>query len=173
MSVKDRILGFDPATGQQLWACDGIRDYVCPSVVSRDGIVYVIGGRQSRAIAVRAGGRGDVTQTHKLWEAKAGANVSSPVIFEDHMYWVSDRNQIAYCVRLSDGEILYAKRFPSQPYASAMLADGNLYIVTRYDGTYVLKANPQFEQLAHNQLDDSSTFNASPVAADGKLALSS
>lgn len=173
VSVKGTILAFDPETGQQLWSCDGIPDYVCPSVVSQDGIVYVIGGRTSRAIAVRAGGRGDVTETHRLWEAKAGANVVSPAIFQGHLYWVSDRNRIAYCVRLSDGEVVYAERFRGQPYASSLVGDGKLYIVTRNGGTYVLAAKPEFEQLAHNELDDRSTFNASPIVADGKLFLRS
>ncbi len=173
VSVKDKILAFDPATGAPLWNCDGIPDYVCPSIVSQDGVVYVIGGRTSRAIAVRAGGRGDVTDTHRLWEAKAGANVVSPVIHDGHLYWVSDRNTIAYCVRLADGEVIYAERFRGQPYASALAGDGKLYVVTRNGGTYVLAAKPQFEQLAHNRLDDRSTFNASPIVADGKLYLRS
>ena len=173
VSVKDKILAFEPATGAPLWNCDGIPDYVCPSIVSQDGVVYVIGGRTSRAIAVRAGGRGDVTDTHRLWEAKAGANVVSPVIHDGHLYWVSDRNTIAYCVRLADGEVIYAERFRGQPYASALAGDGKLYVVTRNGGTYVLAAKPQFEQLAHNRLDDRSTFNASPIVADGKLYLRS
>ncbi|MCS7470667.1 PQQ-binding-like beta-propeller repeat protein [Stieleria sp. ICT_E10.1] len=173
VSVKDKILAFDPATGAPLWNCDGIQDYVCPSIVSQDGVVYVIGGRTSRAIAVRAGGRGDVTDTHRLWEAKAGANVVSPVIHDGHLYWVSDRNTIAYCVRLADGEVIYAERFRGQPYASALVGDGKLYVVTRNGGTYVLAAKPEFEQLAHNRLDDRSTFNASPIVADGKLYLRS
>jgi len=169
VSVKDYILGFDPATGEQLWSCDGIQDYVCPSVVSHDGVAYAIGGRSSRAIAVRAGGRGDVTETHKLWEARAGANVASPVVHDGHLYWISDRNQVAYCVRLSDGEVVYSERIRSQPYASAVVGDDKVYVVTRSGGTYVLAAKPEFEQLAYNELDDSSTFNASPVIADGKL----
>lgn len=173
VSVKDYILGFDPATGSELWRCDGIPDYVCPSVVSKDGIVYAIGGRQSRAIAVRAGGRGDVTDSHKLWEAKAGANVSSPIIHDGHLYWVSDRNKVAYCLRLSDGEVLYSERFPGQPYASAAAGDGKVYIVTRYDGTYVLAATPEMTRLAHNQLEDNSTFNASPVISNGQILLRS
>ena len=173
VSVRNQILGFDPATGKQLWRCDGIEDYVCPSVISHQGIAYVIGGRQSRAIAVRAGGRGDVTGTHRLWEAKAGANVASPVIHKGHMYWVSDRNKTAYCVRLSDGAVVYQKRFPGQPYASAMAGDGKIYIVTRYDGTFVLEATPEFKQLAHNELDDEGVFNASPIVSDGKLFLRS
>ena len=173
VSVKNRILAFDPATGQELWSCDGIQDYVCPSIVSLEGVVYVIGGRQSKAIAIRAGGRGDVTDSHRLWDAKAGANVCSPVIHEGHLYWVSDRNSVAYCVRLADGEVIYAERFPDQPYASALVGDGKLYIVTRNGGTYVLAARPAFEKLAHNELDDRSTFNASPIVANGKLFLRS
>ena len=173
VSVKNQILAFDPATGEPIWNCEGIPDYVCPSVVSHKGVVYVIGGRSSKAIAIRAGGRGDVTQSHRLWETKAGANVTSPVVHDGHLYWVSDRNKIAYCVKLQDGEIVYAERFPEQPYASALVGDGKLYIVTRYGGTYVLAARPEFQELAHNQLDDRSTFNASPIVANGHLFLRS
>jgi outer membrane protein assembly factor BamB len=173
VSVKDKVLAFDPGTGRPLWNCEGIPDYVCPSIVSHDGVVYVIGGRQSKAIAIRAGGKGDVTDSHRLWEAKAGANVCSPVIHEGHLYWVSDKNTVAYCVRLADGEVMYAERFPSQPYASPLLGDGKLYIVTRNGGTYVLAAKPEYEQLAHNRFDDRSTFNASPIAANGRLLLRS
>ncbi len=173
VSVKGSILGFDPDTGEQLWNGDGIDDYVCPSVVSHAGVVYAIGGRQSKAIAVRAGGRGDVTDTHKLWEAKAGANVASPVIHDGHLYWVSDRNQVAYCVRMEDGAVMYEKRFGHQPYASAVVADGKLYIVTRYDGTFVLAAKPEFEELAHNTFDDDSTFNASPSVSNGQIFIRS
>ncbi|TWU28946.1 outer membrane protein assembly factor BamB family protein [Novipirellula artificiosorum] len=173
VSVKGAILAFDPDTGEPLWNCDGIPDYVCPSAISQEGIVYVIGGRTSRAIAIRAGGRGDVTETHRLWEAKAGANVVSPVIHDGHLYWVSDRNNIAYCVRMDDGEVVYAERFRGQPYASPLVGDGKLYIVTRSGGTYVLAAKPEFEQLAHNELEDRSTFNASPIVDGGKLFLRS
>ena len=173
VNVKDKILAFDPSTGTQLWSCNGIPDYVCPSVVSDKGIVYVIGGRTSQAIAVKAGGRGDVTATNVLWMAKAGSNVVSPVVHDGYLYWVSDRNTIAYCVRLQDGEVMYAERFPAQPYASAVIGDGKIYVVTRDAGTYVLAAKPKYELLAHNKLDDRSTFNASPIVANSKLFLRS
>ena len=173
VSVRNSILAYDPETGEQLWTCDGIEDYVCPSIVSHEGVIYVIGGRSSKAIAIRTGGRGDVTASHLLWEAKAGANVCSPVVHEGHLYWVSDRNKVAYCVRLKDGEVVYAERFRDQPYASPLVGDGKLYIVTRNSGTYVLAARPEFKQLAHNELDDRSTFNASPIVANGKLFLRS
>ena len=173
VSVKGQVLAYDPTTGEKLWNCEGVPDYVCPSIVSQAGVVYLIGGRSSLAIAIKAGGRGDVTDSHRLWKEKSGANVVSPVIYDGHLYWVSDRNKIAYCLRLKDGKQMYAERFPDQPYASALAGDGKIYVVTRSAGTYVLAAKPEFEQLAHNRLNDTSTFNASPIVANGNLYLRS
>jgi outer membrane protein assembly factor BamB len=173
VTVKKWILGFDPKTGDELWRCEAISDYICPSIVSHEGILYALGGRSSKAVAVRSGGRGDVSDTHKLWQADVGANVCSPVVYNGHLYWVSDRNRTAYCLSLDDGSIKYSESVGHQPYASALLADGKLYVVTRSKGTLVLAAKPQFEQLAHNILDDQSTFNASAIAYDGALFLRS
>lgn len=175
VSVKDRILAYDPESGRELWTCEGIHDYVCPSIISKDGVIYAIGGRQSQCIAIRAGGKGNVTESRVLWRINKGANVSSPVIHDKHLYWVSDRNKVAYCVRLEDGEVVYEERVPSgaQPYASTVVADGKLYVVTRNNGTLVMPARPKFEILAHNKLSDQATFNASPIVASGKLILRS
>jgi len=173
VSVKNFVLGFDPDTGKELWRCGGVKDYVCPSIVSADGIAYAIGGRSSQCIAVRTGGRGNVTGTHKLWEKKVGANVSSPVVHGNRLFWVSDRNRTAYCLDRASGDVLYAERFRGQPYASTLVADGKLYVVTRRGGTAVLAAKPEFEELARNRLSDRSQFNASPIVAGGNLILRS
>ncbi len=173
VSIAKFILGFDPQTGEQLWKCDGIPSYICPSIVSHKGVVYALGGRSSKTVAIRSGGRGDVSQTHKLWQADVGANVSSPVVHDGHLYWVSDRNKTAYCLSLADGSIKYSQSVGLQPYASTLLADGRLYVVTRFDGTLVLAAKPQFEQLTHNELADESVFNASPIVCNGNLILRS
>jgi len=173
VTVKKLILGFDPRTGEQIWRCDAIADYICPSIVSHEGVLFAMGARSSQAVAVRSGGSGDVTGTHKLWHAEVGANVCSPVVHEGHLYWVSDRNNTAYCLSLSDGSIKYAEGIASQPYASPLLADGKLYVVTRNGGTLVIAAKPKFELLAHNVLDDKSTFNASAMVCNGTLILRS
>jgi len=173
VTVKGWILGFDPKTGNELWRCEAVPDYICPSIVSHKGVLYALGGRSSKAIAVRSGGRGDVTDTHKLWQADVGANVCSPVVHDGHLYWVSDRNRTAYCLSLADGLVKYSERVGPQPYASALLADGRLYIVTRNGGTLVLAAKPQFEQLALNKLEDGSTFNASAIVCNATLILRS
>lgn len=173
VSVQNRILAFDPATGTALWNCEGIRDYVCPSVVSHAGVVYAMGGRKSQTVAVKAGGRGEVTATHRLWVADVGANVSSPVVHDGHLYWVSDRTGTAYCLKLADGAVVYAEKVQAQPYASTVLAGGKLYVANRRGGALVLDAKPQFAVLAHNRLDDQSTFDGSAAVAGDQLFIRS
>jgi len=177
VQVKSKILGFDPATGNPLWTCQGVEDYVCPSVVAEGDVVYVIGGRQARAIAVRAGGRGDVTETHKLWEVRKGSNVSSPVVHDGHLYWAHEGRGSVYCVDAKTGEGGYEERLNPRPgriYASPLAADGKLYYVSRDAGVFVLAARPEFELLAHNKIDtDASIFNGSPAVAGGRLLLRS
>ena len=168
---KDRVRGLNPATGEQLWTCEGIDDYVVPCVVGYEGIAYCLGGRQNRAIAIRCGGRGDVTATHKLWEVRIGANVTSPAYHDGKLYWASDRG-VACCLDAKTGETLLQERLPSRGrlYASIVAGDDKLYVTTRDTGVLVLRAEPQYTELATNTIsDDVSLWNASPAIADGRL----
>ena len=170
---EENVLGFDPATGEELWRVTGFGRYVCPSVVANDGIVYVV---RNEALAIRAGGRGDVTETHVLWRARGRSVVPSPVFHAGHIYWIPGARSMAYCLDATSGDTVYQERLSPQSggkiYASVLAADDKLYCVTQHDGIYVLAANPQFEQLAHNVFaDDNSRTNASPIAVDGKIFL--
>jgi outer membrane protein assembly factor BamB len=174
VSVQGKLLGFDPASGEPLWNCRGIEDYVCPSVVARDGVVYACGGRGRPSVAVKAGGRGNVTETHFVWQSQANSNVPSPVLSGDHLYLVSHRGEV-FCLDAETGDIAYQERLrdAGTVYASVALADDKLYIVTRNGGCYVVAAKPEFEELARNQFDDRSIFDGSPAFADGKIFLRS
>lgn len=177
LAVKGKVLAFTPDRGQALWSCEtGITWYIAPSLVAADGIVYCLGGRSGiAALAVRMGGSGDVTATHRLWTSTSGSNVSSPVIHNGHLYWMHEQRGVAFCAEATGGELVYERRLEGarQVYASALLAEGRLYYVARNGETFVLAAQPEFEQLAHNKLADRSTFNASPIVCNGKLILRS
>jgi outer membrane protein assembly factor BamB len=177
VAIKGKVLAFVPDTGHSLWSCDtDIRWYMTPSVVAADGLVYALGGRSGTAsLAVRTGGNGDVTSTHRLWTSDKGSNVSSPVIHDGYLYWIHEQRGIAFCAKAATGQIVYEQRLAGagQVYASALLANGRLYYLTRNGKTFVLAAKPKFEQLACNTLDDRSTFNGSPIVCDGALILRS
>jgi outer membrane protein assembly factor BamB len=176
VSVQDRLVGLDPDTGKELWRAEGVHRYVCPSVVAHDGVVYAIGGGHT-SLAVRAGGRGDVTKTHVLWRENRGSNVSSPVYHDGHLYWASDDGGVVNCQDAATGKFLYQKRLDPPAgliYPSPVLADGKIYYVSQKNGTYVVAAKPEFALLAHNVFDDdNSRTNASPAVSDGQILLRS
>jgi hypothetical protein len=164
-------LGLDPATGKRLWSCQG-KDG-CGTPVVHDGVVYTFHG-DGRA-AIRAGGRGDVTATHKVWETAGGVRISSPVYHDGHLYWSTD-GHICHCADARTGRSVYRERLGKggDCYASPVVADGRLYYVSRDHGTYVLAAKPAYELLAHNVIaDDRSIFNGSPAVSGRRLFLRS
>jgi outer membrane protein assembly factor BamB len=177
VSFHEKIVAFDPKSGQELWHCAGLEDYVCPSLVAHDGVVFVIGARQNTAMAVRAGGSGDVTDKHILWKIRRGSNVSSPVYHDGHLYWAHESRGDVYCVDVKSGKIVYEERLEPEPdriYASPLAGDGKIYYVSRTGGTYVIAASPTFKLLKHNVIaGDASVFDGSPAVLGGRLLLRS
>jgi outer membrane protein assembly factor BamB len=176
VAIQGKVLGLDPKTGASLWSCDtNIPWYMVPTTVVADGISYWIGGRSGGALAVRLGGKGDVTATHRLWMAEKNSNVPSPILHEGHLYFAGDHDGTVYCLEAATGKVVYAERLPRADiiYASPLFVDGKIYYVARNGKTFVVAAAPAFKLLSANELDDRSLFHAAPVTADGRLLLRS
>jgi hypothetical protein len=176
VAIAGKVLGFEPATGEQLWSCaTGIGWYMVPSLVNDKEVVYCIGGRSGGSLAVRAGGRGEVTGTHRLWTLNKGSNVSSPIFHEGHLYFLHENTGVACGVEAATGKLVFEERLANagQFYASPILAGGKLYAVDRRGRVFVLAAKPQFEPLARNEMGDRSSFDASPTVAGNRLLIRS
>lgn len=171
---KNRVLGLDPRSGKQLWFCAGIPDYIVPTPVVDGQNLYFSGGRQNRTLALRAGGRGDVSD-QVLWEVPRGANVTSPMFHEGHLYWSHDK-AFAQAMNCSDGEVVYQERFKNRErvYASIVYGDGKFYLTQRDGNTIVLAAEPTYRELSVNRLgDNGEQFNATPAIYEDSLVLRS
>jgi outer membrane protein assembly factor BamB len=174
--IQGKILGLDPKAGTSLWSCDtNIPWYMVPTGVTADGISYWIGGRSGGALAVRLGGSGDVSGSHRLWMAEKNSNVPSPLLHQGHLYFAGNADGIAYCLEAASGKVVYAERLPRPDtiYASPILADGKIYYLGRNGKVFVVAAAPKFELLATNELNDGSLFHAAPVVCDGRLLIRS
>ncbi|HYG82916.1 MAG TPA: PQQ-binding-like beta-propeller repeat protein [Pyrinomonadaceae bacterium] len=169
----DSVTGHDPATGKELWRAEGLNPdndpfyRIVASPVVADGIVYAP-SRVRPLLALRPGGRGDVTKSHLLWSTPNGPDVPTPVTDGKYFYVVNDRG-IVWCLDAKTGREIYGQqRIKSGTYsASPVLADGKLY-VTNEDGlTTVIKAGPTFEVLAENDLGDYCL--SSPAISEGQI----
>jgi outer membrane protein assembly factor BamB len=177
IAVPGEVWGMDPATGKMLWHADmGLTGNVSPSVVIDGTTVYVFGGfRSSGSLAVRAGGRGDVTKSHVLWTSRNSSYVATPLLYDGHLYWIDDRGQ-AFCIAAKTGDLVYRERVEGMSqggrpvYASPVLSGGRIYVVSRWSGTFVLPAAPRYEILAQNRFEsDDSDFSGTPAISDGDL----
>ena len=179
LAMFRKVLAFDPDKGEQLWHCDtGINWYMCPTPVAENGIFYSIGGRNPNgALAIRAGGRGDITASHVVWRLNKGSNVPSPILHDGHLYFAHENLGIVYCVNAKSGEVVYEERLepsPGQIYASPVLADERIYFTGRSGRTVVIAAKPKFEKLADSTLESNrGVFNSSAAVSGNRLLLRS
>jgi len=180
ISVPEEIWGLNPSTGKLKWSAKtSMTGNVCPSVVVDGESIFSFGGyRSSGSIAVRAGGKDDVTNSHVAWTNRSSSYVATPLLLEGRMYWIDDQG-IAFCTSATDGSLVYRERVENlgggRPvYASPILIGDNIHVVTRTSGTIVYPPGDKFEPLARNVIaGDETDFNASPAVSDGKLYLRS
>ena len=173
LGVVYELWSLNPTNGKLNWYAETRVDTAaCPSVLAHDGVAYIVGGRSGGRAAVRIGGKGDVTDDNVLWSESGGSYVPSPILRNGHLYWINDRG-IAICVDAKTGEEVARKRLGGRFYASAVLIDDKLYAVSRFDGTHVIEATPEFSQIASNKFSDDSDFSASPAVSDGQLFIRS
>jgi len=169
------LAAVNPRDGTALWQCQVLKDYLCPSPIVAADRCFVLG--YQRGAAVRLGGQGDVTGSHIEWTTTRGTEVCTPLYHNGHLYWAHQDSGVAYCLDAQSGRIVYEERIQPRPgkmYASGVLADGNIYYVSRESGTYVVAAEPQYRLLAHNVIEsDDSVFNGTPAISHGRLVLRS
>ncbi|MBI5774849.1 MAG: PQQ-binding-like beta-propeller repeat protein [Verrucomicrobia bacterium] len=177
VALQGRLRAFNPSTGQELWNCRAIAAAeLCPSIVAHQGVIYLLGHPAGQAMAVRAGGHGDVTTTHVVWRLNKGSNVSSPVYHDGHLYFANDSRAVLYCVKAASGEVVWEQPLQPKPdkiYASPVLVGNQLCFVTRNRGAFIVAAQPEFKLLANNPPLDASAFNGSPAVSDGQMFLRS
>jgi outer membrane protein assembly factor BamB len=169
----DCVTGHDPETGQELWRANGLNPdknefyRIVASPIIFNEIIYAP-TRVKPLLALKAGGRGDVTSSHLLWSTVNGPDVPTPVTDGKYFYIVNDRG-IMWCLDAKTGAEVYGQqRIKTGAYsASPVLADGKVY-VTNEDGlTTVVAAGPKFEVLAENPLND--YVLSSPAISDGRI----
>jgi outer membrane protein assembly factor BamB len=183
LPVPGELWGLDPETGKLRWWVEtGISGNVSPSAIFSDDLAFVYGGYPRTArVAVKTTGKDEIKDAI-VWEETKSSYIPTPVLSDGHLYWVSDSGD-AMCANASTGKLIYQERLDGAQggnsrgkpfYASPVLAGGNYYAVSRNGGTFVIKATPTFELVAHNKIaSDKSQFNATPAIGDGDLFLRS
>lgn len=167
IGYPNRLHGYDPKTGKEVWSCSGLGRLVYSSPVSGEGEIVALSGFMGPPMAVRAGGQGDVTATHQVWRRdRAQQQIGSGVIDGGNLYVVNEAG-VGECIELRTGKTLWKERVGGQTWSSLVLADGRLYILDQAGDCSTFRPSSRFEALSKSSLGE--TIRASLAVSDGEL----
>jgi outer membrane protein assembly factor BamB len=173
LPVPHQLKGFDPATGKELWSCDGLGPLVYTSpVCTADGIAVAMSGYHGPALAVRTGGKGDVTKTHRLWQHGKGnpQRIGSPVLVGEHLYLLNEQD-VAVCLEVKTGKTVWKERLPGTSWSAMVVIGERIYVTNHAGDCHVIAASPAFRQLAVNSLGE--RVLSSVAVSEGELFIRS
>ena len=166
------MAGHDLATGKLLWQINESNRFPIPMPVQNDGVIYTSRGyRSGPFMAIRPGGRGDVSDTHVLWRVGTGAPYVSSLVYHDGLVYMVGDVGIVTVTDAETGDRVWQQRIGGVFSASPVAADGKIYLLSEGGETIVLAAGRNPRVLARNTLDARQL--ASPAIAGGQLFIRS
>jgi outer membrane protein assembly factor BamB len=162
---KEFLKRFDQSDKNGDGVLDG--DELDTAFQSADNLV----GGGSIIQAIRAGGSGDVTQTHVVWnlENRSPSNLASPLVVGDQLF-VIKKGGLSSSFDVKTGEShweLARTRNFGEYYASPVAGDGKIYVTGQNGFIVVLEQGPRLKILSRNDMGEDCL--ATPAIAGGRL----
>jgi outer membrane protein assembly factor BamB len=168
------VQAYDPATGAELWFCAGFNGRGEPTVTPADGLLAVLNGLKGDAYAVRPGGDGDVTATHRVWNTPraSGRDLSSPIVVDGVMLTMSLRPEaLLDGYDVATGRQLFKQRVGGRIAASPVAWRGRAFFLNEGGDTVVINPRAQNPVERTNTLGkpDGEIFRASIAPSNSQI----
>ncbi len=170
VNSSERLDAYDARTGAPLWHLGDANRFPVPSAVFHDGIIYTSRGyRSGPYMAIRPGGRGDVTSTHVVWSVPTGAPYVSSLLHYQGIVYMANDVGVLTAVDAKTGDRVWQQRVDGVFSASPVGGGGHVYFVAENGDTVVVKAGRAPEIVARNAVAERAL--ASPAISNGRLFL--
>jgi outer membrane protein assembly factor BamB len=172
INSSERVDAYDPRTGAFLWHTGGSNQFPIPSPTFHDGVVYMSRGyRSGPYMAIRPGGRGDISASHVLWQINTGAPYISSLVYDAGLLYMANDVGAITAIDAATGQKVWQERVDGIFSASPVAADGKIYFVSETGETIVLRGGRQPRVIAKNDLGE--RLIASPAVSNGQIFLRS
>jgi outer membrane protein assembly factor BamB len=172
VNSNERLDAYDPATGEWLWHTGEANRFPIPVPAYHEGVVYTSRGyRSGPYLAIKPGGRGDITGTHVLWRVATGAPYVSSLVYADGLLYMANDAGVLTAADASNGERVWQERVGGVFSASPVAADGRVYFVAENGQTVVVKTGRPPTIAARNDIGERTL--ASPAISNGQIFLRS
>jgi outer membrane protein assembly factor BamB len=165
-------MAYDANSFEELWRAEIVGGDLAGSPIYAGGLIYAI-EPYSQLVAIKPGGRGDVTETHIAWVwEEGGPDITSPV---SNGQWICllDTGGEAFFVNTKDGSSGPIHDFEGMFQASPSLVDDVLYVLDE-DGVMTLaRVGDELEitVLGTNPLGEKCL--ATPAFSEGRIYIRS
>ena len=158
IGAPSEIWGMNPTNGKLRWYCPYVEsDQFSSSVVVDGDTIFAIEGRGGGSVAVKAGGKDDVSESKVVWKGRDNSRFASPIVFDGRLYFVSSRTLT--CLDAKSHDKIFEGRFKNAAGEAAAPAAGGPGGGGPGGGGRGGRGGGGF----------GSTDYASPIIADGKL----
>ncbi|MFN0054072.1 MAG: PQQ-binding-like beta-propeller repeat protein [Planctomycetales bacterium] len=148
------LIGYDPATGNELWQFENQSTQIVTSPVTWNDVIIIGAGIEDFVRAVRLSEEGGKTVADLVWEEKRQhSDVACPVVSGDYVYFVR-QDGVATCLQAATGKTVWKKRLPGRYDSSVVAGDEKIYACNTDGLTSVLSAEKDFNVLSENPLDE-------------------
>jgi outer membrane protein assembly factor BamB len=164
--------------GSEVWRCGDLNPLdhynntlrFIASPVCVPGMVVIPSAKGGPVHCVRPDGKGDITQSHRIWSrGRDTPDVSTPAIHDGLVYLLRE-NGVLICMDAASGKEIYQQRTQSDRHrASPVVADGKVYCAAVGGTVTVVQAGRDFKVLATNAIGEH--IASTPVVAGGRLFL--
>ena len=170
INTSEGVEAHSPDTGERLWHFAESNRFPIPVPSPHEGVLYLSRGyRSGPFMAIKTGGRGDISKTHVTWHVPTGAPYVPSVVHYRGLVYMAGENGVVSAVDAATGERVWQERIGGIFTASPVAGDGKIYLVSEGGETVVLQAGRTPKVLARNRVDGH--FVASPAIAGGRLFL--
>lgn len=176
------VRAYDPATGKELWYCEGFSGRGSPTVTPAGGLVHAVCGLRGDTYAVRPGGDGNVTDTHRVWHSprKAARDLPSPIVLDEQSFVMDMMRATLTSYDIETGRELWRERVADAGRVGRMCAspvawNNTAYFVSESGTTFGIGAGRGMKPVSENSVNSSpgEIFRTSIIPHKGKLYLRS
>jgi outer membrane protein assembly factor BamB len=165
------VNAYDPSTGEPLWNCKGFNGRGTPVPAWGHGRLYVVNGKTGDIYSVKPGGKGDVTETHRVWhtDRRGGRDLPSPVLSGNCVVAIS-MSGIATGYDSETGKELWKERLGGNFSGSPITAGGLVYALAENGEVVVFEVGEKLKIVARNTFaGDDEMFRSSPAVSGEHL----
>jgi outer membrane protein assembly factor BamB len=170
----DYTTGHDPETGKELWRAGGLNPKkdpwwrIVPSPVTSKDMIFVGAPKRDPLFALKAGGKGDITETHYAWSFKEyPTDWATPLYYKDRLFVLDGDRKVLTCLNPKSGEKIWQGRIDDVKgpiWSSPTGADDKIYVIGEDGTAVVLGAGDEFKVISSAKFEEGPVRSSIPAA---------